>query len=287
VRLALAQVDSRLGDVEANAARARESLRDARTAGADLVVFPELHLSGYSLAALGRAPSRSPEELAALASEAGEAAVVLGFPERGNGATYNSAAYFERGALVHVHRKLHLVDYAPFSEDTLFSPGDAIRAFDASAGRLAVLICNDVWQPVPPFVAAQDGAQLLLVPACSSTAVAEAEAYWRGLTQFYARMLQVYVVFANRVGSEPDGLTFWGGSHVVDPWGEVVAEAARFEEDLLVLDVDSAAVEERRAELPIVAEPRLRLLRSELERLERAADRPRLQRLQGGLRDAR
>jgi predicted amidohydrolase len=287
VRLALAQVDSRLGDLEANIARAGDVLREARDARADLVVFPELQLSGYSLGAVERDVSCSVDELTPLARCAGEAAAVLGFAERDGATRYNSAAYFERGSLVHVHRKLHLVDYPPFSEDAVFSAGQALRAFDAGVGRLAILICNDVWQPVPPFLAVQDGADLLLVPSCSSTAVAEAEEYWRDLTRFYARILQCYVVFANRVGTEDGGLTFWGGSHVVDPWGEVVAEAARFEEQLLVVEIDLAAVDARRAELRIVEEPRLDLLRSELERLEKAAARSRLEQLQGGLRNAR
>jgi predicted amidohydrolase len=96
----------------------------------------------------------------------------------------------------------------------------------------------------------------------------EAEAYWRELTRFYARMLQCYVVFVNRVGREA-GFTFWGGSHVVDPRGDVVAEARRLEEELLVVDVDLDRVEERRLELPLVQEPRLDMLRAELERLSK------------------
>src|SRR5438270_927101 len=120
-----------------------------------------------------------------------------------------------------------------------------LRAFDTRLGRVAVLICNDAWQPFLPTFAAQGGAELLLVPAASSTAVPEAEPYWRELTRFYARMLECYVVFVNRVGEEA-GFTFWGGSHVVDPLGAVVTEAPRLEESLLFADIDLGRVAVRR-----------------------------------------
>jgi predicted amidohydrolase len=265
MRIALAQVDSELGDVDANAARARETLAAAAVAGAELTVFPELQLSGYALAAADRETARSVDELSDLAADS---TAVLAFHERSGERTFNSAAYFEDGALLHVHRKLYLTDYAPFSEELSYSPGEALRAFDTSFGRAAILICNDAWQAMLPFLAVHDGAQILLVPSCSSTAVVEAESYWRELTRFYARMLQCYVVFVNRVGSE-GGFTFWGGSHVVDPRGEVVAEARRFEEELLVADVDLARVEERRLELPLVRNPRLDLLAAEVQRLRK------------------
>jgi len=263
VRIALAQLDSRLGEVAGNARRAEETLAAARAGGADLVVFPELHLSGYATGTVAGEAARTAASAAAVVD--GVAALV-GFQERDGDRIFNSAAYVEQGVTVHVHRKLYLPDYAPFHEDARFVPGDTMRAFDTANGRTAVLICNDAWQPFLPALAVQDGAELLLVPAASSTAVPEAEAYWRELTRFYARMLECYVVFVNRVGEEA-GFTFWGGSHVVDPLGEVIAEAPRMEEALLFADVDLDRVAVRRRELPLVGELRPQLLRTELERL--------------------
>jgi predicted amidohydrolase len=112
----------------------------------------------------------------------------------------------------------------------------------------------------------------LLVPSASSTAVPEAEAYWRELTRFYARMLECYVVFVNRVGTD-DEFTFWGGSHVVDPLGDVIAEAPRMEEFLLVAELDVERVAERRRTLPLVGQLRPELLRGELARLGAAGRR--------------
>jgi predicted amidohydrolase len=244
MRLALAQID-------ANEASVIQALADARAGDADLVVFPELCLKDRS---------RTAEEIAALAANG--PASVIGFDGHG----YNSAAYVDHGAVVHLQRKLYLCDYPPFDEHERFEPGDELRAFDTPSCRAATLICNDMWQPFLPVLAVWDGAQVLLVPSASSTAMPEVDEYWRELTRFYARMLECYVVYVNRVGEDP-GFTFWGGSHVVDPLGEVVAEAPRFSETLLFADLDVSVVEERRRELPLLGRPRVGFLRCELERL--------------------
>jgi predicted amidohydrolase len=250
--------------VEENERRVRDAVTGAVAGGAELVVFPELFLSGYALRTVDRETSRDAEDVAALADGA---AAVIGFHERG----HNAAAYVEADAVVHLQRKLYLVDYPPFDEHELFAPGTELRAFDTRFGRLAILICNDAWQPFLASIAVQDGARVLVMPSASSTAVPEAEEYWRGLTRFYARMLQCYVVFVNRVGTEA-GFTFWGGSHVVDPLGELVVEAPRLEEALVLADIDLERVEARRRELPLLGEPRLDLLRAELDRLARRGD---------------
>ena len=266
VRIALAQLDFRLGDVAANAARARDTLAGAAHAGAELVVFPELQLSGYALGRVDGDVACTAEALLGLVAAEHAAAALLGFAERDGDRTYNSAAYVEGGALVHVHRKLYLPHYDAFEEADVFAPGESLRAFDTALGRVGVLICNDAWQPVVPFLAVHDGAQILLLPSNSSGAMPEAEEYWRELTRFYARMLECYVVFVNRVGEEA-GLTFWGGSHVVDPLGEIVAEAPRLEESLLLVELDLERVAARRREVPLLAGPRLDLLAAELERI--------------------
>jgi predicted amidohydrolase len=262
VRIALAQVDSRLGDVDTNARRAREAVTEARTGGADLVVFPELQLSGCAFGALEHDASCTVEAAAAIADGVD---ALVSFHERDGERRYNSAVYVERGTPLHVHRKLFLVDYPPWNEGEQSSRGEMMRAFDTALGRVAVLICNDAWQPFLPALAVQDGAELLLIPAASSTEMPAVEEYWRELTRFYARMLQCFVVFVNRVGVEA-GPTFWGGSHVVDPLGEVVADAPRLEELLLIVEVDLAGVAARRRELPLVGELRPEFLRDAHER---------------------
>ncbi len=273
MRIALAQVDCVLGDLTANLATARRSVDEARAAGAELVVFPELSLSGYSVGAVEQdlALRADDPQLLELAQAAGPMDVLVGFCEDGAGMhTYNSAAYFRAGRLVHVHRKLYLPTYDIFEERKHFSPGQHLRAFDATPGRTAILTCNDAWQPQLAFVAVQDGAHILLVPTSSAQSRFperyDSATYWADITRFYARMFQVYVVFVNRVGEE-SGLRFWGGSHVVDPWGNPVAQARVDEPELLITDLDLTSVRRRRREVPLVKEARLSLVLREIQRL--------------------
>ena len=273
MRIAAAQVNCVLGDLDANVERAAKAIADSRADGADLLVFPELSLSGYSVGEVEDDLAMRPDDprLRRLAEEAGSMGLVLGFCEDGAGVhTYNSVAYFQGGELLHVHRKLYLPTYDIFEERKHFSPGQRMRAFDTEQGRCAILTCNDAWQPQLPFLAVQDGARILLVPTSSAQSRFpqryDSPTYWRDITTFYARMFQVYVVFANRVGAEGE-LRFWGGSHVVDPWGGVVGEAPNDEESMLAVDIDLAAVRRRRREVPLVKEARLGMVQREVQRL--------------------
>jgi predicted amidohydrolase len=273
VRVALAQIDCILGDVDENLRRAKEVVGEAKDRGADLVVFPELSLAGYALGELSNEVAIEAESkpIISLAEEAGEIAVVVGFCEEGRGFhVYNSVAYLEGGSLIHLHRKLYLPNYRIYEERKHYNPGQSMRAFDTSLGRMALLICNDAWQPFLPFIAVQDGAQVLIIPANSGLypypELLDTKEYWRDITRFYARMLESYVVFVNRVGEEGD-LTFLGYSHVVDPWGRVVAEGPAREEALITADIDLGNVRRRRREVPLVKEARLALLSRELNRL--------------------
>jgi N-carbamoylputrescine amidase len=268
VRVALGQVEPALGDVAENTRRTREVVGRARSKRADLVVLPELMLTGYSLGRVSEDVSRSVDdsEIVELAQAADGLACVVGFAEAGRVHTYNSAAYLERGEVRHVHRKLYLPTYDIWEERKHFTPGDTMRAFDTDIGRVAVLICSDAWQPALAVLAVQDGARVLIVPANSTRRRPEIESEWHDVNRFYARMLETYVVFVNRVGVEGD-LSFWGRSHVYDPWGELVVEAPAGEEALVTVELDLANVRRRRREMPLVKEARLALLSRELERL--------------------
>ncbi|MBA3620013.1 MAG: amidohydrolase [Acidothermales bacterium] len=275
MRITLAQVDSRLGDIDANFELAHDTVASAVEESADLVVFPELFLSGYSVGEVDADLSIRPDDprIEKLARRAGGTGLLVGFMESGPHGphTYNSTVYYEGDRLVHVHRKLYLPAYAPFEERDHFSPGQTLRAFPVRpANRMAVLLCNDAWQPQLAFLATQDGAQVLLVPAASAQSIFpdryDSREYWHDITRFYGRMFQLFVVFVNRVGSE-GSLRFWGGSHIVDPWGNLVGEAAREQEQLLTVDLDMAEIRRRRRQVPLVKEARLGLLEREIGRL--------------------
>ncbi len=275
MRITLAQVPSTLGEVEANLARAGEIIARAGDEGSDLVVFPELYLTGYSLGLVDEDLSMWADDprVTGLSTIAPQTDVLVGLYEDGHGVhSYNAAAYVSGGALVHSHRKLYLPTYDIFEERKHFSPGQSMRAFGTRHGRLATLICNDAWQPQLVFIAVQDGASVLLVPTNSSQSRFperyDSQTYWRDITIFYGRMFQCYVVFCNRVGTEGP-LRFWGGSHIVDPWGRIVC-ALPDDEAVVTAEIDLANVRKRRREVPLVREARLGLLAREALRLAEA-----------------
>ncbi len=270
MRIALAQVDCVLGDVPGNLERAHAEVRAAAERGADLVVFPELSLHGY---ALGRLPQDTSvtvedERLAELSTHGPD--VLVGLHEDGRLRRFNSASYLASGTALHTHRKLYLPNYLEWEERKHFSPGHTLRAFDTAHARVATLICNDAWQPMLPWLAAQDGAEVLLVPTNSADGLApgavDTAVYWQDLLLNIARLQQCWVVFVNRVGEEGKA-SFWGGSRVLDPWGGVVAEAPRWEESLTLVDLDVAAVRRRRREMPLLEEARFGLVSREVHRL--------------------
>jgi predicted amidohydrolase len=275
VRITLAQVDAKLGDVDANVEQAADVVTRAKADGSDLIVFPELYLSGYSVGTVEddvaiRVDDPRLVELARFAAPAG---LHIGFAESAARSphTYNSAAHYEGERLVHVHRKLYLPTYSIFEERKHFTPGPSLRAYPVGDDvTMATLICGDAWQPQLAFIATQDGARALIVPAVSAQSRFpehyDAREYWHGITTFYGRMYQLYVVFVNRVGTEGE-LHFWGGSHVADPWGNVIGQAVENEPDLVTVELDFDEVRRRRRGFPLVKEARLALIQREIARL--------------------
>ncbi|MEZ2391767.1 nitrilase-related carbon-nitrogen hydrolase [bacterium RCC_150] len=250
MKIALAQMAPRPGDLGQNIAAAAELVSEAARAGADLVVFPELALSGYLIRNRGQAALRASDPRLTSLS-VGSTDVLMGFHEVNDEAWLNSAAYVSGGKLLNVHRKVFL---PPGPEDE-FSAGRYVRSFDSAHGRLATLICYDMWHLVSPWIAAQDGAEVLLIPVNSvkdlGPALSDVQGLWYDLISLIARLHQCWVVFVNRVGSEEDH-HFWGGSRVVDPEGNIVAQAAGSTPELVIADIDVEYARARRRELSLL-----------------------------------
>jgi N-carbamoylputrescine amidase len=270
MRLALAQFDSTIGEVDANLERIQEIVAEANDRKVDLTVFPELATHGYWLGQTTDTPSLTATDPRLVGLSAGRSDIVVGFHEQARVRSYNAAGYFSGDELVHVHRKLYLPTYMAWEERTHSSPGQTLRAFDTAYGRAAVLICNDAWQPVLPWLAAQDGAELVIVPTHSAESPdphsLDTIGYWEHLLVSIARMQQCWLVFVNRAGTEA-GARFWGGSRVVDPTGAVVAQAPYWDEALTFVDIDLGAAHRRRRRMPFLAEARLALIEREVRRL--------------------
>ena len=284
--LALAQIAPVLGDLAQNVAMHQKNLAEAKAAGADLVIFPELSLTGYQLQDLASevAMRRNDPRLLALATlTAGGPSAVVSFVESTDDhRLFAAAALLERGEVRHVARKCYLPTYGLFDERRFLAAGDAIRATRASIGGPSVTgdvgigigVCEDFWHPTLPSILAQDGAELLINVAAGPARGASVDAdeglgsaaSWSTLLRATAALTTSYVAFTNRVGVD-ESLIFWGGSRVIGPDGVVLAEAPLFEEALLLAEIDLDEVGRARSALPLLRDERLELTRRELDRI--------------------
>lgn len=284
--LALAQIAPVLGDLPQNVVLHEKKLSEAKAAGADLVIFPELSLTGYQLQDLAPevAMRRNDPRLVGLAARtAGGPSAVVSFVESTDDhRLYAAAALLERGEVRHVARKCYLPTYGLFDERRFLAAGEAIRATRASIGGpsvkgevgIGIGVCEDFWHPTLPSILAQDGAELLINVAAGPARGASVEAdeglgsaaSWGMLLRATAALTTSYVAFTNRVGVD-ESLIFWGGSRVIGPDGAVLAEAPHFEEALLLAEIDLDEVGRARSALPLLRDERLELTRREFDRL--------------------
>jgi predicted amidohydrolase len=264
VRIAVAQCAPALGAFERNLGMHLQLIERARSAGASLIVFPELSLTGYYLKDLANdlACAADDARLRPLAEASRGIDVLAGFVERTPDARIHIASgYWSGGAVRHVHRKVYLPTYGIFDDGRYFARGERFDLFPSAVGQAGIAICEDAWHASTPYVYAVRGAQVVFyVSSSPGRGVAEggdlgtAEAC-RLMDRFYAQYLTVYVVFVNRVGHE-DGIGFWGGSEVVAPDGTVVARAAEFAEELLLAEVDPLLAARERARNPLLRDER-------------------------------
>jgi predicted amidohydrolase len=273
IRLAAAQLETRLGDIEHNLDLHLDALADARRRGCDLVVFPELSLTGYAVGAHGPALARSREgrEVRRLAEAAEGITAVVGLMEEGPAAQlYNSAVAVRDGQVEHLHRKINLPNYGRLEEGKHFAAGRFLETAPfAGPWRYASLICADAWNPGLVHLAATHGATLLLLPISSAVDAVGGgfsnPGGWATALGFYAMIYGLPVVMANRVGTERDH-AFWGGSRIVGPEGQVLAEAGEGP-GLVTADIAFDAVREARWRLPTVRDANFALIFREMARL--------------------
>jgi predicted amidohydrolase len=275
--LALAQFAPRLGDVDANLSRILALIAQARAARADLVIFPELALTGYYLKDLtptvAARPTAADPRFAPLLAASREIDVVVGFVEEdARYRHYIAAAHLSNERVVHTHRKVYLPTYRLFDDGRFFAPGSAFRAFDTRFGRMGLLICEDAWHLSSPYVLWMDGADFLINVSASpgyglSTRAESANAeIVKNFLQTYAGLLTTFVFFSNRVGME-DGIAFWGGSCALAPDGRTLAAAPQLEEALTLAEIDTAALRRARIGLPTLRDEQRELVRHELGRV--------------------
>ena len=280
VRLRVEQMSSVLADPAANLARIARAQADAGRDGVDVVLTPELSLTGYDVrdSVHTLAVPELDEPFPALADGPD---VVVGTIEHDTRFTpYNAALHLRGGRVLHRHRKVHLPTYGMFEEGRFFGRGERVRAYDAGGGwRVGMLVCEDLWHPALAYLLAADGAHAILVQSAASGRGAWAggaaggrwasRAAWEHLCCSAAAAYGVYVVLANLVGVEGSSV-FAGGSIVVAPGGEVIARGDDMAEDRLTVDLSLDAVAAARRPFSQARDDRPDIILRELARIVEA-----------------
>ena len=262
VNVALAQINCRAGDKEYNIDLMEKNIRQAKERGANLVIFPELSLTGYvirdllyELAEPIPGPSiRYLEEIA----EKENIHVIFGTLERSEKARavlYNTAVLVGPKGFIGKYRKMHLPSHSVFEEKRYFRPGYQAPTFNTDIGKLGLIICYDLFFPETTRLLRLEGTQFII---CISASPAIRRKFFEVLTTARAIENTVFLAYVNLVGLEND-LQFWGGSRIIAPNGDVILQAKYDEEDLVVGRVDYADL--KRAQVLV---PTLRDLRPEL-----------------------
>jgi len=263
-----------------NLTRALQRIRDAARDGAQLVCLPELFRSQYFCQTEDHSffdlaepiPGPSTEALTQVAREAGVVVIGSLFERRAAGVYHNTAVVIDAdGRLCGKYRKMHIPDDPLYYEKFYFTPGDlGFRAFDTAVGRIGTLVCWDQWYPEGARLTALAGADVLFYPTAigwhpsekAEFGAAQASA-WQTAQRAHAIANGVYVAAVNRIGLEKSpladgsGIEFWGGSFVADPFGVVLAEASRTEEETLIVTCDRAHQETVRRHWPFLRDRRI------------------------------
>jgi N-carbamoylputrescine amidase len=270
---------------EENLRKAASKVREAAEMGAELVCLPELFLTQYfcqreDVALFDLAepiPGPTTNALAAVAREAKVSIIASVFEKRARGLYHNTAAMLDAdGTLTGIYRKMHIPDDPLYYEKFYFTPGDlGFKAFDTNVGKVGTLVCWDQWYPEGARLTALQGANILFYPTAIGWHPAEKEKYgvaqhdaWRTIQRAHAIANGVFVAVVNRVGHETgnvrgneapagQGLEFWGGSFLSDPFGRVLVEASHDKEEILIGDVNLREIEEVRRNWPFLRDRRI------------------------------
>jgi len=256
MRVAVAQLNQQVGDLDANVRALRVAIEDARRARAYVVVTPELSICGYppeDLLLRDDFVDACGQRLLELATAAHDIVVLAGFPQRTSAGRFNAVAVLRDGAVAAVYRKQCLPNYTVFDEDRYFVPGDAPCVVEIAGQPCGIILCEDVWFPGPARQARDAGAALLLVPNASPYHTRQ-HALRRAQVGSRATECGIPIVYVNRVGGQ-DELVFDGASFVMDGQGAVTQQFPAWHETIGLVELDGATPRAVRGELDAALEP--------------------------------
>jgi predicted amidohydrolase len=268
IRLALAQISSKREDKEENLRKIKSLTLRAKKQGADLVIFPELCLTGYvvrdQLYELAEnIPGPSTSKVEEIARKTGMH-IIFGMPEvseKTRATLFNTAVLVGPEGLVGKYRKMYLPTHSVFEEKRHFRPGYQAATFNTPIGTIGLCICYDIFFPELTRLTRLQGAQLIV---CISASPAVRKSYFEILTAARALENTAFLAYVNLVGVE-DGLQFWGGSRLVSPTGDIVAKAQYDEEDFVLCDLNFNDIRAAETFIPTLKDLRPELY-SELKR---------------------
>jgi len=257
--VALAQISCKPGDKEQNLKKIETAVTRAEEKGADLVILPELSLTGYVVRdqiyeLAEEIPGPSTRIIERIARDAG-IHVVFGMPEKSKMAQatlHNTAVLVGPKGLIGKYRKMYLPTHSVFEEKRYFRPGYETSVLDTDLGKIGLLICYDIYFPEVTRLTRLEGAQLAV---CISASPAVRRSFFEILTAARAVENTTFLAFVNLIGVE-DGLQFWGGSRLVGPNGRVLAQAKYDEEDFVISEVDYADIRPLEAFVPTLKDLR-------------------------------
>ncbi len=270
-RIALAQISCKRANKKENIGKIEDRITEARRQGADLVIFPELSITGYTLRdqiydVAETIPGASTTAIEEIAKRAG-IHVVFGIPEvskQTQATIYNTAVLIGPNGFIGKYRKMYLPTHSVFEEKRYFRPGYRPSVFDTKLGRIGLIVCYDIFFPEVSRLTRLRGAQMIV---CISASPATRRAFFETLTTARAIENTVFLAYVNLVGVE-NGLQFWGGSRLIGPNGKVLVKARYYEEDLVFGDVDYADIRTTDTFVPLMKDLRPELFKELRENVE-------------------
>jgi predicted amidohydrolase len=247
MKLGLAQISPYLGDVKRNFDLHLHYIEKSRKKKVDLLIFPELSLTGYTLKDLVEEVAVSPKNdpyFKKLKVLSREISFILGFvEEKEKGLFYNSAAFFSGGKILHIHRKVFLPTSGMFEEAKFYAQGKNLKSFITPFSKMGIMICREFLHYGASYLLFAGGAEMIIVlSAAPGRGVEKGEGFetsrmWELMGETISRFSTVFLVYCNRVGFE-DGAVFAGGSFIYNPLGQCVARASYFNKDFLLQEID-------------------------------------------------
>lgn len=276
IRISLVQTDAIMADLDKNMTVHLEEVEKAISNKSDIVMFPELSLTGYSLkdAFYDVALTDDDPKLDPIKKLSEKISIIVGMAELDKRfEIYNTLLFFEDGELISKHRKVYLPNYGLFEEKRYFSEGNRFRAFDSKFGRFGLLICEDIWHPTSGVILAQDRASVIFAAAAGiargidENKKPENVRVWEALNRSLAISATSYLVFTNRVGVE-DGLMFWGGSEIIDPYGNAIKKADYLKKKHLTTSIDMLKLKHARINTTLLSDEKIDIVIDELSRIK-------------------